>query len=124
VTVVLAAVAMTAAACSTAPKSGQPEIDPNAYPADYRGQIVGFLRQSLVERADFRGALISPPVLRPIGDSQRYMVCVQFNGHSQAKTKVAIYFQGKMAQFLDTTGQCAGAAYEPFKELEGAIPPQ
>ena len=123
--VTLAALAVSAAACSTS-KSGKPQAatDPNAYPADYRGQIAGFLRQSLTDRPDFRGAQIAPPVLKPIGDSQRYMVCVQFNGRSLLKTKVAIYLDGQMTQFVDAEGQCAGAAYEPFRELEAAIPPQ
>ena len=63
--------------------------DPNAFPADYRAQLVGFLRQSLTDRADFRGAQIAPPVLKPIGDSQHYMACMQFTGRGQPKTKVA-----------------------------------
>lgn len=119
------AMAMTAAACSTS-KSTKPEFaaDPNTYPADYRAQVVALLRQSLTDRADFRGALIAAPALKPIGDSQRYMVCVQVNGRGQAKTKVAIYLAGIMTQFIDATDQCIGAAYLPFKELEAAIPPQ
>lgn len=114
---------MAAAACSTKPKQ-EVAIDPNAYPSDYRGQIVEFLRQSLTDRADFRGAMISPPALKPIGDSQRYMVCVQFHGRSLIKTRVAIYIQGQMSQFIDATDQCNGVPYEPFKDLEAALPPQ
>ena len=98
-------------------------IDPNVYPANYRTQIVEFLRQSLSSRADFRGALISQPVLKPIGDSQRYVVCVQFNGNGQVKNKVAIYFSGMISQFIDSTPeQCGDAAYQPFKELGAALP--
>ena len=77
--------------------------DPNAYPATYRSQIATFLRQSLTNRADFRGALISQPVLMPIGDNQRYAVCVQFHGNGQIKNKVAIYFAGMIAQFINST---------------------
>jgi hypothetical protein len=128
VAAVLAAVAFTAAGCSSfgGSKSAQPQpaADPNTYPADYRTQIVAFLRQSLTDRADFRGAMISAPTLKPIGDSQRYMVCVQVTGRGQAKTKVAIYLAGLMTQFIDATDQCTGAAYLPFKELEAAVPPQ
>jgi hypothetical protein len=98
--------------------------DPNTYPADYRTQILAFLRQSLTDRADYRGALISQPALKPIGDSQRYMVCLQFNGHNQIKNKVAVYLAGQMSQFIDSKPeQCADAAYQPFKELEAALPP-
>lgn len=125
--VTLAAVAVTAAGCSgfgAKKQDNEPVSDPNAFPATYRTQLTAFLRQSLTDRADFRGALISPPTLKPIADSQRYMVCVQFNGHSKLKNKVAIYFGGQMAQFIDSTpAQCGDAAYQPFNELEAAVPP-
>jgi hypothetical protein len=121
--VAAALVSMALAGCSTKKDVAAP-VDPNVYPANYRTQIMEFLRQSLTTRADFRGALIAPPVLKPIGDSQHYMVCVQFSGNSQLKTKVAIYFAGMLTQFIDATPeQCGDAAYQPFKELGGALPP-
>ena len=124
VAVVLAA--MTLAGCSGfgGAKKQEPPPDPNAYPANYRTQIVAFLRQSLTNRNDFRGALISPPVLKPVGNSQRYIVCLQFNPTSQIKPKVAIYFAGMISQFVDSTpDQCGDAAYQPFPELAAALPP-
>lgn len=121
--VLAASAAMALAGCTSAKKDTAP-TDPNAYPADYRKQLTEFLRQSLTSRADFRGALISQPILMPIGNSQRYMVCVQFRGSGQAKTKVAIYFAGLIAQFVDATPeQCGSAPYTPFPELAAALPP-
>ena len=117
--------AMTLAGCSGfgGAKKQESLADPNAYPANYRTQITAFLRQSLTNRADFRGALISPPALKPVGDSQRYIVCVQFNPNSQIKSKVAIYFAGMISQFIDSTpDQCGDAAYQPFPELAAASP--
>ena len=103
VAVGLALIAVAFAGCSGfgGPKKDAAPIDPNAYPANYRSQIATFLRQSLTSRADFRGALIAAPMLMPIGDSQRYMVCVQFRGNGQVKNKVAIYFGGMISQFID-----------------------
>lgn len=122
--IVLAAVgAMALAGCTSAKKDTAP-TDPNAYPVDYRKQLTEFLRQSLTSRADFRGALISQPILMPIGNSQRYMVCVQFHGGNVVKTKVAVYFAGMLAQFVDATPeQCGSVPYTPFTELAAAIPP-
>jgi hypothetical protein len=98
-------------------------IDPNALPANYRSTLVAFLRQSLTNRADFRGAMISEPMLKPVGGSQHYIVCVQFNPRSAIKTKAAVYLAGQMTQFVDaTTEQCADASYQPFKELDAATP--
>ena len=112
------------AGCSFGAKKDTAPVDPNLYPVKYRMQIADFLRQSLTTRADFRGGLIAPPVLLPIGDSQRYMVCVQLHGNGQVKNKVAIYFGGMIAQFIDSTPeQCGNAAYTPFTELAASLPP-
>jgi len=126
--VALIAAVMVLAGCSGggfgAPKKEEPPTDPNAYPATYRTQIATFLRQSLTNRNDFRGASISAPTLKPIGNNQRYTVCVKFNPNSQIKTKVAIYFAGMISQFIDATPeQCDSAAYQPFTELQAALPP-
>jgi hypothetical protein len=98
-------------------------IDPNVLPANYRTALVAFLRQSLTNRADFRGAMISEPALKPVAGSQHYVVCVQFNPRSAIKTKAAVYLAGQMTQFVDATPeQCADANYQPFKELDAASP--
>jgi hypothetical protein len=119
---VLAALAL--AGCSSfGSKADVPLPDPNTYPANYRADIVTFLRLSLNDRALFHGAMIAQPVLKPIVDAQRYMVCVQLNGHGETLNKVAIYVGGRIQQFVDSSpDQCGDAAYQPFKELAAAIP--
>lgn len=121
---VTAVAALAVAGCSGLGGSKQaegPPPDPNTFPTNYRTQVAMFLRQSMAGKLDFRGAAIAAPALKPIGDSQRYMVCVQFSGKGQLTTKVAIYLAGQITQFVDATPeQCAGAAYQPFKELEAA----
>jgi len=98
-------------------------IDPNVLPTNYRSTLVAFLRQSLTNRSDFRGSMISEPALKPVGGSQHYVVCVQFNPQSAIKTKAAVYLSGQMTQFIDAAPeQCADAAYQPFKELDAATP--
>jgi hypothetical protein len=109
------------AACSKDQQTAA--IDPNAVPTNYRTALVAFLRQSLTNRADFRGAMISEPALKPVEGSQHYVVCVQFNPRSAIKTKAAVYLAGQMTQFIDATPeQCANASYQPFKELDAATP--
>jgi hypothetical protein len=60
--IVLVTAAVALAGCGGAAKDQQ-VIDPNALPTNYRSTLVAFLRQSLTNRADFRGAMISEPVL-------------------------------------------------------------
>ncbi len=102
------------AACGA--KSNPVPVDPNALPPNYRQQIAAYLGTQLLDRAEYRGAFISAPVLKPVGRSQHIVVCVQLNGHSERKDKVAIYLSGVMTQFVDSTPeQCADAAYQPFR---------
>jgi hypothetical protein len=100
-----------------------PVVDPNLYPQNYRKEIAIYLSQQLMDRADFRGARISQPVLKQVGDSQHYVVCLQFNGHSEIKNKVALFLAGDITQFVDSTpAQCGDAVYTPFPELEQTLP--
>jgi hypothetical protein len=115
---------LTAGALAGCSNSGKDQaVDPNVFPANYRTQLVGFLRQSLTNRSDFRGAMISEPALKSVGPTEHYVVCLQFNPRSLIKTKAAVYLSGQMTQFIDATAeQCANAAYQPFKELDAAVP--
>ena len=101
-----------------------PVVDPNLMPQNYRKQIAVYLSQELLDRADFRGARISQPALKSVGgETPRYVVCLQFSGHSQIKGKMAIYLAGEITQFVDATpAQCSDAVYQPFTELEQVAP--
>jgi|HubBroStandDraft_1064217.scaffolds.fasta_scaffold107585_2 hypothetical protein len=111
------------AGCSKTPKP-ETATDPSLLPTDYRGQIATYLAQLLPDRADFRSSLIGTPVLEQVGAGQHYIVCVMLNGRNQHKEKVVIYLGAIINQFVDATpGQCANAAYQPFKELAALLPP-
>jgi hypothetical protein len=112
------------AGCSSFGKPQQTAAaDPNAFPTNYRNTLVAFLRQSLTDQADFRGAMISEPALKPVEASQHYVVCVQFSPRSKIETKAVVFLSGKLTQFVDAApGQCADAAYQPFNELDAASP--
>ena len=109
------------------PKRDQPAavVDPNLYPSNYRRQIAAMLALLLTERADFHGALIAQPELKPVVGSStpHYVVCVQLSLHRQPRTKVAIFLGGDPTQFVDATPeQCTGVAYQSFTELETETP--
>ena len=112
---------LTIAGCSNTPK---PEVDANVMPTDYRNQVATYLGQVVTDRADFRNSLVGSPVLKQVGANEHYVVCVMLNGHNQHKEKIAIYLGPNINQFIDATpGQCADAAYQPFKELAALLPP-
>jgi hypothetical protein len=122
----IAAAAVLAAGCTSFGRS-KPEherpVDPNAYPANYRNQIATTLTTLLTNRADFHGALISQPVLKPVGDSQHYVVCLRFSPQSQLKEKVVIFLDAIPNFIVDSKPeQCGDAMYQPFTELEALGP--
>jgi hypothetical protein len=107
------------------PAKQEAAADPNAYPANYRTQVVALLRMALRNPNDFIGAMIAPPALKPVPNSQtqHYVVCLQFNDRTEHKSKVVIYFAGQPNEFVDATPEeCGDAAYQPFPELQTAKP--
>ena len=57
--------------------SKQPEENPNAFPADYKNEILFTMSSTLENPTNIRGAFISEPVLSTTGKDQRYVVCVR-----------------------------------------------
>lgn len=131
-TIAVLVTTLAVAGCSSFPSFGRTKpqkpvetVNANIYPANYRRQVALMLRTILTDRADFNGALIAAPALKPVADSSNphYVVCLQFNGHNEPKTKVVIYLAGSPTQYIDPTPQeCGDAAYQPFTELEYAKP--
>jgi hypothetical protein len=97
----------------------------NAYPASYKADILGGMHAYLNDPTGIRDAGISEPILKPVGDNTRYVVCVQFNGklvgNSYAGDKVfaAVFLAGHFDHFVEKAQEpCAGATFTPFPELE------
>jgi hypothetical protein len=115
--------AMAAGCSSTNKQNTAAVVPPATFPANYRNQVESLLTTTLTDPADFRATLIAAPILKQVGDNPHYIVCVQLNGHSPPREKVAIYLSGSITQFIDAPpGECAGAAYQPFTELQRAAP--
>ena len=110
------------AGCSSNKKTVE-VVEANAYPPNYKDQIANFLMTVLSDNADFHNAMVTTPVLKPVGQNQHYVACVLLNGHNQHKEKAVIYFAGNINQFVDATpDECGGADYQPFPELAKAAP--
>jgi hypothetical protein len=100
-------------------------VDPNIAPSDYERELLNTLRSSLDNPTNIREASISAPALRPVGQEQRYSVCVRFNARGAAnqytglKEHIGWFYGGRLNQLIEATpGQCAGAAYRPWPALE------
>lgn len=99
--------------------------DPNIFPKDYQRDILTTLTNQLDDPTNIREAGITDPALRQAGKEQRYTVCVRYNARNinrhymGPKEKVAYFYAGQLNQFIDADqGQCKGAVYKPWPELE------
>src|SRR5262245_16489310 len=79
------AAAMTAGCASTQPTvmSGEPNIPP----ANYKSEILAYMRTYLNDPTGVREAYISEPSLITVGGTQRYVSCLRFN----AKNSIGKY---------------------------------
>jgi hypothetical protein len=118
--------AIALAACSSKPP---PPPDPNAFPADYKIQIAGYMRSSLDNPSKLRNTALSPPVLKLVGSTPHYVSCVRYsqrnssNQYAPVEDKAVLFLAGSINQFVTATPElCGTAAYQPFPEAEVLIP--
>lgn len=129
--------ALAVAACATGNRESG-----NEFPASYKADILAVAQSYVNNPRQIRDAGITEPVLKPVGRSDRYVVCVRFNAkdmdgkYTGAKSRVAIFRRGKLDHFAEATPErpaavpgeifveppppdlCKDAVYQPFPELE------
>jgi len=106
------------------------DVDINAYPANYKSDIVAAMHAYLNDPTRIRDAAIAQPALKPVGNNvTHYIVCLHFNPRKNAteyagvKEVAAVFLAGRFDRFIETPkDQCSGATYAPFPELE-KLPP-
>ena len=91
--------------------------DPNAYPANYRADLLEYLRRNPTAIASARDAYISAPSMKLFGSESRYFVCVKANDEGSQLEKIAVFLSRQIVQFVDAGEQCGTAFYQPFPEL-------
>jgi hypothetical protein len=96
----------------------RPKLDPNAYPASYRADLLAYVRLHPVDILDAREVFVSTPTLKQVGTENRYFVCLRAQGEDWRKDKLVVFYAGQVNQLVEaTTEQCGGALYEPLTEL-------
>jgi hypothetical protein len=124
----LSLIAISLAACyatGSQPYDETTNSTANAFPVNYKSDLLAFYRTYLNDPTRVRDAAISEPMLKDIGPTTRYVVCVRYNArkgngeYAGSKVNVAIYLGGKFNQLGDPKSDaCATVAYQPFPELE------
>lgn len=117
---------LSLSACSTILNQPREVADPNVAPADYRADIIAFLRNYLNDPTGIRGAFVSEPALMQVGGSvMRYASCLRFDARKSdgkyegSKDRLVVFLSGRLDAMVPARPeQCANAAYQPFPELE------
>src|SRR5262249_15676001 len=99
------------------------------FPANYKGELLAYLRTFLNDLTNLSGASISQPVLANCQAMDRYFNCVRFDaktsygGYRGSRDYLATYLGGKLENVAELRPEakedrCRTASYEPFPELE------
>ena len=100
----------------------------NVFPTDYKRDILAFMRTYLNDPTRIRGAAASRPERKPVGQGERFVVCVRYterkdNGtYGKPKDGAATFVFAKLDRFFDgemaVKALCKDAVLEPFPEME------
>lgn len=95
------------------------------YPANYRPEILAFLRTYLNDPRAVREAAIAEPVQRTVGSRARYVACLRYNargadgGYAGVKERGALFVEGRLDRMIEKADEvCEGATYAAFPEME------
>jgi hypothetical protein len=103
----------------------------HTFPANYKAEVLAYLRTFLNDPTNVHDAYISEPVLTRVRGIERYVSCVRFDAKSTSgryrgvRDHLASYYGGKLENFVElrqeAADQCRSAEYQPFPELEQLV---
>ncbi len=122
-----AALVVALSGCMTA--SNETKVDENAFPANYKTEVIYVVPNFIAFPTKIRDASISEPALTSVGGVTRYASCVRFTPrvndtqYGAPEVRIVYFVQGNITQFIPANkAQCGAAAYKPFPELEKICP--
>ena len=135
---IAAVLALALAGCGSGRTREEREAWINAFPDNYKADLLAALHTYVADPTNIRDAYVSDPAIKPVGTQNRYSVCVRFNAknsdgrYTGNREVLAIFIAGRFDQFVDQSGQqpaqqsqalqakelCGQADYKRFPELE------
>jgi hypothetical protein len=98
------------------------------YPANYRAEILAFMKTYLNNPVGVREAVMAEPVQRTVGGRLRYVSCLRFatrdsgGSYQEARERAVLFVDSRLDRIIDNAGEsCAGVVYAPFPELEKMV---
>ncbi|WP_253706777.1 hypothetical protein [Bradyrhizobium sp. WD16] len=95
------------------------------FPANYRADLLAFMRTYLNNPRGIRNAVIAEPVQRNIGGRTRYVACLRYTATDEgdrydgSEDRAALFLDGRLDRLIPRAKElCGSVAYMPFPELE------
>jgi len=95
------------------------------YPANFRAELLAFLRTYLNNPVGVRDAEMAEPVERTVGGRLRFVSCLRYNpresdgSYRGIRDRAVVFVDGRLDRIIENVSEvCAGAAYAPFPDLE------
>jgi hypothetical protein len=96
------------------------------YPANYRPELLAFLRAYVNNPVGVKEAVMAEPAQRTVGGRLRYVVCLRYNpkdttsnNYLGVRERAVLYVDARLDRVVEDASEiCAGAAYAPFPDME------
>lgn len=108
---------------------GEHDTADQPFPANYRDDLLAFLKTYLNNPVGVRDAAMAEPMQRTVGGHSRYVSCLRFSArdtdgnYPKPRERAVVYVDGRLDHIVEKPGDlCTGATYAPFPELEKLTP--
>jgi hypothetical protein len=98
---------------------------PQSFPADYRAELLGFMKTYLNNPVGVRDAAMAEPVMRDVNGKMRYISCLRYSAresdgsYREPRERAVLFVNGRLDRMIEKSGDlCTGAALSPFPEME------
>lgn len=98
---------------------------PQSFPANYRTELLAFMKTYLNNPAGVRDAAMAEPVMRDVNGKMRYISCLRYSAresdgsYREPRDRAVLFVSGRLDRMIEKSGDlCTGAALGPFPELE------
>jgi hypothetical protein len=98
---------------------------PQSFPANYRVELLAFMKTYLNNPVGVHEAAMAEPVMRDVNGKMRYVSCVRYSAresdgsYREPRERAVLFVNGRLDRLIEKGGElCAGAALAPFPEME------
>lgn len=98
---------------------------PQSFPANYRAEMLAFMRTYLNNPVGVREPAVADPVMRDVNGKMRYISCLRYSAresdgsYREPHERAVLFVNGRLDRLIEKGGElCSGVALAPFPDLE------